>query len=82
LDRYVEAAAIRIGARVAILVVIDSDGEPPCVMGPDTPVGIALAQCEWENWHLAAADSLAGCSVLLQDIASPEHPESIQGAKE
>jgi len=64
LERYVELAASQIAAQGAILVVIDSDGELPCVIGPellarakvarsDTPIGIVLAHCEWENWYLA-----------------------------
>jgi hypothetical protein len=88
-----EVAGNQIQAQGAILVVIDSDGEPPCVIGPqllarakaaraDTPIGIVLPHCEWENWYLAAAESLAGCRGLLPDIAAPEHPESIRGAKE
>jgi hypothetical protein len=93
LERYVEVAANQIPAQGAILVVIDSDGELPCVIGPellarakaaraDTPIGIVLPHYEWENWYLAAAESLAGCHGLLSDITSPEHAESIRGAKE
>jgi hypothetical protein len=94
LERYVEIAADQIAFHGAILVVIDSDCELlPCVIGPellaraklarpDKPIGIVLAHCEWENWYLAAAESLAGRRELRADIASPEHPESIRGAKE
>jgi hypothetical protein len=93
LERYVEAAASQIAEQGAILAVIDSDGELPCVIGPellarakqarpDKPIGIVLAHCEWENWYLAAAESLAGRRELRPDLTSPEHPESIRGAKE
>src|ERR1700692_1081382 len=93
LERYVELAASQIAAQGAILVVIDSDGDLPCVFGPellarakfarsDTPIGVVLAHCEWENWYLAAAEALASRRELLPNLTSPEHPESIRGAKE
>jgi len=93
LERHVEAAASQTEMPAAILVVIDSDGELPCVMGPrllaratcarsDMSIGIVLAHWEWENWYLAAVESLAGYRGLRPDISSPEHPESISGAKE
>jgi hypothetical protein len=93
LERYVEFAASQIAAQGAILVVIDSDGDLPCMIGPellaraklarsDAPIAIILAHCEWESWYLAAAESLAGRRGLRPDITSPEHPETIRGAKE
>jgi len=93
LERYVETASSQLASHGAMLVVIDSDGGHPCVLGPqllaraklarsDVPIGIVLAHCEWENRYLAAAESLAGCRGLRLDIASPEDPESIRGAKE
>lgn len=37
---------------------------------------------EYEAWFLAAADSLAGKGGLRVDVAAPEEPEEIRGAKE
>src|SRR5439155_9119378 len=46
------------------------------------PVSVVVAKCEYEAWFLAAADSLAGKGGLLVDLATPEEPERIRGAKE
>jgi Domain of unknown function (DUF4276) len=93
LEKAVELAARTIGGAGAVLVVLDSEGEPPCQLGPmllkraqqarrDLPVGVVLAHREWEAWYLAAMRSLAGRRGLRADSASPLDPESTQGAKE
>jgi hypothetical protein len=43
---------------------------------------VALAHHEFENWLIAAAESLAGFRDLRDDLVSPPNPESIRGAKE
>ena len=93
LERAVELAARRINRNGAIIVVLDSDGEPPCQLGPELlnrarrvaaslPVRVVLAHCEWEAWYLAAIHSLAGHRGLNTPLAPPLKPESIRGAKE
>jgi hypothetical protein len=46
------------------------------------PIAVILAKLEYEAWFLAAAESLRGRRNLPMDLASPEDPESIRGAKE
>lgn len=93
LEKVVELAARRIDRRGAILIVFDSDGEPPCQLGPQLlnrarqvaasiPIRLVLAHCEWEAWYLAAASSLAGHRGLKTPLVPPDHPEAIRGAKE
>lgn len=78
----------------AILVLLDTDGEIcPAQRGPVLleevrqragvmPCELVLAECEFETWFLAAAESLAGQRGLPEDLRSPPAPESIRGAKE
>jgi hypothetical protein len=59
LERAVELAARRAGVDGGIFVLVDSDGQPPCVLGPDLlqraqsvrpnmPMGLVLAHHEYE----------------------------------
>jgi hypothetical protein len=93
LERVVEFAARRIERKGGILVVLDSDGTPPCELGPtllarasrvvpDVPLRVVLAHQEWECWYLAAISSLSGHRGLQVNLTAPEDPESIRGAKE
>ena len=93
LERAVEQAALGVGAAGAILVILDSDDDPPCTLGPellarakaaraDMPVGVVLPRREFEAWFLAAARSLRGHRGLPEDLEPPQDPESIRGAKE
>jgi len=92
LERAVELAARRIDRKGAVVVVLDSDGDAPCQLGPQLlnraqqaislPVSVVLAHCEWEAWYVASAPSLAGYRGLKSPLASPTNPESIRGSKE
>lgn len=93
LERAVEFLSRRLGGSRAILITIDTEGERPGCLGPsllerarkqrpDVPVGVALAHHEFENWLIAAAESLAGFRDLRHDLKCPPDPEEIQGAKE
>jgi hypothetical protein len=92
LEKAIELAARKVNRTGAILIVLDSEGEPPCQLGPqllgrarsaaDLPVRLVLAHCEWEAWYLAAAASLAGHRGLNSPLAPPHNPEAIRGAKE
>jgi hypothetical protein len=93
LERTVEFVARGLENRRVILVLIDSDDDCPAQLGPalldrarrarsDVPIGVALAKCEFENWFIAAASSLAGKRSLPSDLVSPASPETIRGAKE
>ena len=93
LEKAVIFAAENAGRDGAVLVVLDSDDDCPARLGPalldraraaraDLPIAVVLAKCEYENWFLAAAESLRGRRGLPDDIESPADPEAIRGAKE
>lgn len=95
LEHAVEYAACKLGGRGGILVLTDCDWENACPArdGPmlarraaaargDLPIAVVLARHEFEAWFLAAAESLRGLRGLPADLAAPERPESIRGAKE
>ena len=93
LERYVELAAGTVGVNGGILLVLDSDDDCPAQLGPellnrmrvargDIPSAAVLAHREYEAWFLAAAESLRGKRDLPADLAAPDDPESIRGAKE
>lgn len=88
----VQRAADNAGPSGAILVLLDSDDDPPCVLGPqlmqravnsrsDRRVMIALAEVEFETWFLASAESLAGKNRLSSSLARPENFEKISGCQ-
>jgi hypothetical protein len=92
-ERAVQLAAIEMGERGAIFVVLDSEGECPRERGPELLVRAAnarpdksalvvLAHQEFEAWFLASASSLKGQRGLSQEIEDHDHPESIRGCKE
>ena len=92
LERAVQYARLQIERRGAILVLIDSEGELPCVRGPELlqrarraaagiDVGVVLAHREFEAWFLAAAESLRGQCELPLDLVGPPDPERISDAK-
>jgi Domain of unknown function (DUF4276) len=93
LERLVEAITRQIGRSTPLLVLLDSDKDCPLVLAQglldrckaahaDVPVSVVVAKCEYEAWFLAAADSLAGRGGLRVDVAAPQEPEEIRGAKE
>jgi Domain of unknown function (DUF4276) len=95
LERAVEVASIKLGARGgAILVLIDSDNECPAQHGPalleranqrcghlNMPISVVLAHCEYEAWFLAAASSLAGVGTVRADLQNHPTPENRRDAK-
>ncbi len=93
LESVIELAGRRVGREGAILVLLDSDDDCPAQLGPqlkerilrcrgDLPVAVVLAKREFESWFLAAAASLGGLRGLPDELAPPERPEDIRGAKE
>ena len=92
LERVAELAARKIGRPGAILVLLDADRDCPAALGPsllhralvqrrDMPIAAVLAKHEFENWFIAAANSLRGVRGLPQDLVPPQDPESIEAAK-
>ena len=92
LEKAVQAMALRAWPVGGVLVLIDADDDCPADLGPrllgrarqarsDIPVSVVLANREFEAWFLAAAPSLAGhCG--LEELAVPDDPEQVRGAKE
>lgn len=93
LERAVELAAMSIGSRGGILVILDSDDDCPATLAPsliqrtqaarkDLPSSVVLPRREFESWFLAAAASLRGHRRFPGDLDIPPEPEEIVGAKE
>jgi hypothetical protein len=94
LERAVELAGRGLRSPGIVLIVIDSDDDCPKELaqvlldrarraaGDRWPVGVVLAKREFENWFIAAAESIAGYAGLRPDLTAPPNPESIRGAKE
>ena len=90
--RCFDQARGRAGATGAILVLIDSEGDPPCQLGPvllrhvsqlsgPCPVGLVLAHQEFEVWFLGGITGIAGHYGLPDDLPPPANPEAIRNAK-
>jgi hypothetical protein len=93
LERGMEKAIQSMSGRGAVFVLLDSDDDLPCQLGPallervktarpDLPSAVVLAKREYEAWFLAAAESLGGKRGLPDNLQPPSDPEAIQGAKE
>jgi len=92
LERVVELAARKLARPAAILLLLDADTDCPAELGSsllhrartqrgDLPIAAVLAKHEFENWFIAAAESLRGRRGLPQDLTAPQDPESIEAAK-
>ena len=92
LERAVDFLARRIRPPRAILILMDADDSLPCELAPqllsraratrpDVPIGVVLAQREFEAWFLAAIESLRGKRGLAADLQPVDHVESIRDAK-
>lgn len=92
LERYVELAARQTRPDDGILILLDSDDDAACELGPtllaravacrgDRRIRVVLAVREFEAWFLAAAASLAGLRGLPADLARPPNPEGVRDAK-
>ncbi|MGO9096228.1 MAG: DUF4276 family protein [Bryobacteraceae bacterium] len=93
LERAVELAALKVRPRGGVFVLLDSDDDCPAKLAPDLlvrasgagmglPVYVILPKREFEVWFLAAAESLRGKRGLPADLAPPQDPEEVRGAKE
>lgn len=92
LMRAVGLAAQRATRTGAILVLLDADDDCPVSLGAelrtwasaarsDIPIGIVIANREYEAWFLAAAESLRGHRGLRDDVVAPDNCDSIRDAK-
>lgn len=87
-----ERAARTIQRPGGIVILLDADEDCPARFGPhlvelaltarpDIPMGVVLANREFEAWFLAAAESLGGQRGLPKEIEPPTDPEAIRDAK-
>ncbi|MBU4273663.1 MAG: DUF4276 family protein [Planctomycetes bacterium] len=92
LERAVELAARLLAPPRAILILMDADDDPPCILGPDllrrakqtrpdVPVGVVLANREFETWFLAAIESLGGRRGIPRDVSPLDDVESIHAKR-
>lgn len=92
LERAVELAALKVRPRGGVFVLVDSDDDCPAELAPrllaraevagmGLPVSVILPQREFEAWFLVAAESIRGKRGLPADLAPPQDPEEIRGAK-
>lgn len=92
LERAVELAALKARPCGGVFVLLDSDDDCPATLAPPLlaraesagmglPVSVILPQREFEGWFLAAAESIRGKRGLPADLAPPQNPEEIRGAK-
>ncbi len=92
LERAVEFASRLAKPPRAILILVDADEDPPCLLGPkllqrakaarpDVSIGVVLAKREFETWFLAAIESLRGRRGLPDDLQPIPDVENVQDAK-
>jgi hypothetical protein len=93
LERHVELAARRVAPAGAVLILIDSDDDPACELGPSLlqrawtarpdmqeRIGVVLATREYEAWLLASLPSLVEGSIPTSDLRGPESIRDAKGA--
>ncbi|CAM4500238.1 DUF4276 family protein [Corallococcus exiguus] len=92
LRRAIELTARKVGDEGRILVLLDADKDLPCVLGPrlltwaraqraNRSISVVVAECEYEAWFLAAAESLRSQRGLPANLDAPAQPERIRDAK-
>ena len=92
LERGIGLAARQIETPGAILILLDAEEDCPAALGPELllrvqtlstnlAIGAVLANHEYENWFIAAAESLRGKRNLPADLNAPSDPEAIRDAK-
>jgi hypothetical protein len=90
IERAVELAARKLRGSGGIVIILDCDwsGGCPATDAPellaratgarsDLPIAVILANKEFENWFVAAADSLHGKRGLPVDLEAPDRPEGV-----
>ena len=92
LERAVELQANKVGRGGAILILLDADRDCPKEVAanllsrarakrPDRRIEVVLAKVEYENWFIAAIESLAGKYSVQRGLTAPPNPEAIRDAK-
>jgi hypothetical protein len=92
LERAITLLTNKVGVDGGVLVLLDSDDDLPCALGPallaraqrarpDRAIAVVLAEREYEAWFLAAAESLRGKRGLPDDLESPASFAALRDAK-
>ncbi|MCO6455038.1 MAG: DUF4276 family protein [Pirellulaceae bacterium] len=100
LTSAIELAAAKLKQAVAgqaarselILLILDADRDPPCILGPrlqllaeaarhDQNISCVLANVEFETWFVAAAKSLSELLDLDRAELPPDNPERARQGK-
>jgi hypothetical protein len=90
LTRFARFAASTAGSNGSLLVLADADDDCPVDLAQsrlavlsslELPHSVVFAQCEFESWFLAAAESLSGKRGMLPDLVSPARPEEVSNPK-
>ena len=87
------AAAKAAQSQGHVLILLDCEDGCPATLGPellrraratrgDVSYLVCLVSREYETWFVTAAESLQGCCGLPANLAPPQDPEQIRGAKE
>lgn len=78
-ERATQLAAMHANPDGAVLILVDADDDCPAEIGPELlqraagaspglAIGLVLAKYEFENWFIAAADSIRGRRGLAADL--------------
>jgi len=92
LERAIEFAMRQSRPPRVLLILLDSDDDPPCIFGPDLAAralkarsdvifSVVLANREFESWFLSALESLQGCCGLAKNLLSLTNSETKRDAK-
>lgn len=92
LERAIELAMRQSKSPRILFILLDADDDPPCIFGPDLlarahqsrrdiPIGVVLANREFESWFLSALESLQGCCGLAENLPSLSNSETKRDAK-
>jgi hypothetical protein len=92
LERAMELAVSKSRPPRVLFILLDADDDLPCIFGPDLlasarkvrsdiPLGVVLANREFESWFLSSLPSLQGCRGLGANLPSIVNAEIIRNAK-
>lgn len=91
LEKALEFAAMQPGCS-GILLVLDADTDCPATLGPELlerctatvghlPVGVVLANHEYEAWILAGIEGVRGQRGIADDASPPPSPDDVRSPK-
>src|SRR3972149_542423 len=92
LERAIDLAMRQSKQPRVLLILLDADDDPPCSFGPellsrarntrsDIPLGVVLANREFESWFLSSLESLRNHCGLAENLQSLNDAEKTRNAK-